>query len=150
MSVRNNIIKALVTAVTVLRNSDDYEGVLRSDPTPYFTNYLNTPSHETPLLMVADLGNETVLVRDSSYTRYAFDVQFRSFVAGESWADTQAKLNDIIGSMKKLIAKGPDLGTAVLAFQFVQGLGSAYDGDKEYGETDLLTRIIYVVENGEE
>jgi len=150
MSVRNDIVDNLLTEIKVLRTSSDYEAELHSDPVAYHENYLTTDKRKTPMLMVVDLGNETVLVRDASYTRYAFDVQIRGFVSGYSWPDTQEKLNKVIGSVKKFIAGNPDLGSAVLGFRFVEGMGSAYDGSQKYGETDLLTRIIYVVENGKE
>lgn len=150
MSVRNTIMDNLLDEITALRTSDSYEATLGSDPVPFHENYLATDKSRTPMLMVVDLGNDTVLVRDASYTRYAFDVQMRAFVAGYSWPNTQELLNKVIGSVKKFIADGPSLGSAVLDFQFIEGQGSAFDGDKKMGETDMLTRIIYVVANGEE
>ena len=148
MSVRNDIMDNVLDACKTIRSSDDYEATLAADPTPFKENYLNMTKDQTPVLMIADQGNDIVLVQSATETMFKFDLSLFGYVAESAWEDAQRELNAILASVKKLINSGPDIGTAVLKWRFVEGLGVAYDNEGRRGWTTIQTTILYKVTNG--
>ena len=146
MSVRNDIMSNVEEACKTLRTG--YEANLVTDPMPFRENFLTLTKDETPVLMIVDQGNDIPLVQSSTETMFVFDVSLFGFVTEFSYEDARRELNAILTSVKTLINSEPDLGTAVLKWQFIEGQGIVYDNEGRRGYSTFMTRIIYKVTNG--
>ena len=150
MSVRDDIMDEILDAVRTLYSSNDYDVQLASEPIPYRENHLTMPKNQTPTIMLADQGDDTVLVQSPTETMYSVSVALFGFSRRDTWEATKADLNAIIASVEQLIDSEPDLGSAILDWQYVEGLGHFFTDQKlnNYGYTTILTTVLYRVTNG--
>jgi len=148
MSVRNDILKELISGFNVIRTSSSYAVTLNDDVVGYDENVLTKGKYKTPCIMIRDTGNEQRLIDDGTNTRFAFDVDIIGFVRTQSWAKVQENTNAIVAAVKQYINSGPDLGDYVLALQYVEGLGVDYDQQGGLGSVGIRARVIYWCTNG--
>jgi len=141
MSIRNTIIDNLISELDDLKTVD-YEADIKKI-TPFVANYLTEPSSNTPMLMVTDEGNDTLLTEDPTHVCFAFNVTIYGFINKDiKYEKTQEELNEITASIKQWINSGPSLGDNVYAIQFVECTGNSYD-DQGKALTGVRTRILY-------
>jgi len=146
MSVRNDIFDSVMTALDALK-TDTYEADVR-EIQPFHENYLTKFAEHTPLLMAVDQGNDERLVYDTTHSLFSFNVSLWAYISEENWASVQEKFNEILASIKQLIYSSPTLDSHVVAWQFIEGLGSYFDGSKSQAHIGIQTRILYYCENG--
>jgi len=148
MSTRNDIISSIMSEVDNIRTSSDYSDSTIMRVTEYHENYESLYSDQTPLLMVVDLGNDRIVVRDDSHTRYAFDIEIWGFVARKGWSETVEELNGIMSDVKKWVNAGPSLDSAVLTIDWIEAMPHSYDPKRLRGLTGMTLNVIYYVDNG--
>ncbi len=148
MSVRDDIMDEVLDALKLLRSSNDYNVKLADDPVPLLTNYLTLTKDQTPILMMVDQGDDTLLAKSPTETFIGIEIRLIGFTRRDTWEETKAELNAIIAAVQQLIDSPPDLGTAILALQYTGGLGHYFDDAQKYGHTTILIRVLYKVTNG--
>lgn len=145
MSTRNDILNNLLDALAVMKDDATYECHIRQI-VPFRENALDKLRGDLPMLMVLDTGNEQILCEDSTHWRFAFDVEIQGFVIGDSSLDTQQRLNEILAGLQRFVNSDPDLGSAVLAIDYTEGLPHLFDAANNRAVTGARMRIHYVRE----
>jgi len=149
MSVRQDIVEDLKTALQVLQDSDDYE-VRAHKITDWYENYQKIPKSQTPLVMAIDMGNDQRLEYDSTHSTFSFNVDLWLYVVDASWKQVQDALNGISASVKEWIYSGPDVGTNALSINYVEESRWQEKRDEQHshGCVIMRTKIIYWCTNG--
>ena len=148
MAVRDDIMDEVQDAISLIFSTDNYPIRLASEPTPYRHDYLTILKEDCPIIMLADQGDDSVLVKSSTQTMYSIDVALFAFTRRDTWTLTKTELNQLIAAVEKVIDSPPDLGSAILELQYVEGLGHYFNDDNQYGYTTMLIRVLYYVTNG--
>ncbi len=142
MSVRADIINNLISEIDEIRTSASYEAEIKK-VVPYHINILTEMAASTPLLMVVDEGDETLLAMDGTHEAFAFHINIIGYInKGTKYETTQEDLNAITASVKKWINAVPSLGDNVYEIQYVEGTGNSYD-DQGKALTGIRARILY-------
>ncbi len=147
MSVRSDIIATMNTSLQTLAISSSYSAGIKR-VLDHNENVEIALKSETPLLMVFDVGNEEVRVRDGTYTRYAFNVEIWGFCRNKTWTQTLASLSTMAADIKEWVQSSPNLGSTVLELHYVGTDEHQYDEERLRGQVKTTLYIQYFVTDG--
>jgi hypothetical protein len=147
MSIRNDIIENLASAIETIRSSGDYEANIREIAQTYVP-YSEKLRDQTPLLMVLDGGNDQVILNTGDGTMYSFDVTVMGYVRESSYVGCRESINKIISSIKQWVNSNPDLGSYVLTLRYMEGVHAIYTELGLHGHLELTLWVLYYCETG--
>jgi len=142
MSVRNDILTNLETALKAIEDDSSYELNIH-DVSLYDENILVQQAHKVPLVMIVDTGKERLLVRDDTHYRYEWEIVLRGFVKADTESEVHEKLNKMISTLKQFVDSDSSLGSNVLDFQFIEMQTNRFDPDRMMADTIIVCHIIY-------
>jgi len=147
MSVREDILLNLETALNGIKLSPDYESLIK-EVSRYDENVLMTENFSNPLVMIVDVGDDEKRVQDITDYRFRMTVVLRGFVKAGNQIQCQTELNKLVSTIRKFINAGVALGSNVLDFRFMNNEQHRYDQDKGLADCVINTRISYWCANG--
>lgn len=150
MSVRNDILSGLKTALEALKDNTDYESPIRHI-SEFDVPVSQLHDSQVPTIIAIDTGAEELLVRDSTHYRYGMDVTLRGYVRSNTNASLTEDLNNMISTIKQFIDSDPSIDTAVKDFQYLSSQVNRFKTDdtaRPQADVIINTRIIYVCPSG--
>ena len=147
MSVRNDVIMALLDKLQTLRDNQD-GNVAAKSVLFYDTDRLKPGQYPTPAVTSVDRGPEEVLVIDPFAIRYGTDQLIIADVQGNSSEEMSSPLNNIIARIKAIIESQPDLGPQCLDVQWNGIEKIVWDNAATRAWAWIHVRIVYVCTRG--
>lgn len=145
MSVREDILSGLTTAFETARLNSDYAAGVRT-VCRYDRNLLASKSWDSPMLMVIDLGRESLVAKGGSYARYRSEIAFRGYVKSATSTDLHTDLNNLLSDIKLFLdtLTVGDIHSNLLSVQYLRSDVHRFDEDGEQGDCVVLANVTYV------
>lgn len=144
-STRSEIIDSLQTLLEDLKTNPDYPVNIRTIST-FYENYLTIEKDKTPLLMVIDSGNDTVIVEDNEKTQWGVNIVLLFYLSGRSWIETQLETSGFIESVQKFVELNPTIHDNAIKLKFVESEGIQYDGKNKRSLCSVSLLLKYTIE----